>query len=54
MQEKNRENICRFLDNCVWIASLKFPLLPRQYLSSRVNKLKNGLKISDITKKDFL
>ena len=31
----------------------KTKFLPREYLSSGVNVLTNGLKISDITKKDF-
>ena len=51
---KNWEKSCQFLDNCIWVGCRTFSLLPREYLSLRVNKLKNGLKISDITKKDFL
>ena len=51
---KIEKKIVSFLDDCIWIGSGTFSLLPEKYLSSDVNVLPNGLKISDITKKDFL
>ena len=36
------------------LVALKTPLTDREYLSSGVNMLTNSLKISDITKTEFL
>ena len=49
----NSENVFCFLDNCVWIGSLKLSLLRREYLSSAVNMLTNIPKILHMTKRDF-
>ena len=51
---KSSEKIFSFSDNSIWIGCGKFSLLPGKYFSSGVNVLTNGLKISDITKKNFL
>ena len=47
------EQIFSFLDNIIWIVCCKFSLLLGEYLSSEVNVLKNGFRVSDITKKDL-
>ena len=45
------ENVFSVLDNCIWIGFFKFsPFSEKEYLSSRVNVLTNGLKILDTTK----
>ena len=41
------------LDNCIWIGCFKIFLLSREYLSSGVNLLRNGIKILDTTKTDI-
>ena len=50
---KNLKKVFSFLDNCIWISSGQFSLLKRKYFSSNVNLLTSGLKVSDITKKNF-
>ena len=40
-------------DNGIWIRCSKLSLLPEKYISSGVNVLANGIKISYITKKAF-
>ena len=50
---KNWEKIFSFLDNCIWISCGNFSLLQREYLSSGINVVKNGIAISNITKKDL-
>ena len=45
--------ICCFWDKCIWIGSLRFSLLRREYLSSTVNVLINSLKILHVTKRDL-
>ena len=50
---KSGEKAISVLDNFILIGCRDFSLLQRKYFSSRVNVLANGLKISDITKKDF-
>ena len=42
-----------FLDNFILIGVGKFSILQRKYFSPGVNVLRNGLKISDISKEDF-
>ena len=49
---KTWEKTFSFLDSFIWIASHKFSQLLGKYFSSGVNVLRNGLEISDITKKD--
>ena len=51
---KSWEKIFRFLDHSIWIGYSKFSDLQRKYFSSGVNVLTNGLKILDVTNKDFL
>ena len=51
--EKNSEKVFRFWDNWMWIGSLKFSLLRREYLSSAVNVLTNSLKLLYSTKTEF-
>ena len=47
------EEIFSFLDHLFWIGCHKLSLLPGKKIPSGVNVLKNVLKISDITNKDF-
>ena len=42
-----------FLNNFITIGCRRFSLLLVKYFPSAVNMLTNGLKISDVTKKDF-
>ena len=51
--KKNREENFCFWDNCIWIGSVKLPLLSRWCFSSTVNVLTNSLRILCITKRDF-
>ena len=51
--QKNWENICRFWGKCIWICSVKFSLLRREYFSSSVSFLTNSLEILHIPKRDF-
>ena len=53
MHYKVHKKIFTFLDNCISIGYRKFSVLQRKCFSSGVNVLKNGLKVSYITKKDF-
>ena len=50
---KKLRKIFSFLDNLISIVCREFSLLQKKYFSSGVNVLTNGLKASDITKKDF-
>ena len=53
MQEKNWQKSLRLLDNSIWIDYVKLSPLRRDYLSSVVNILTNGLQILHVTKRDF-
>ena len=52
--EKSQGKIFYFIDNFTWIGSIKYSLLESEYLSTALNMLTNSLKISHITKRDFL
>ena len=52
-EQKNWEKVFFLWDNSIWIGSIKFRLLRREYLSSAVNVLTNCLKILHSTKLDF-
>ena len=41
MQEDIEKSLC-FLDICIWISCGKFSLLPREYLSSGPNVLRDS------------
>ena len=47
------ENSYCFLDNCILIACVKFPVLRREYLPSAVNVLTKCPKILHVTKGGF-
>ena len=51
--EKNSKNIFGFWDICRWKCYNKFPLWWREYLSSKVNELRNSPKILHISKRDL-
>ena len=51
---KSSEKIISFLNSLICIGCSKFSLLPGKYFSSGVNVLTNGVKISDIAKKEYL
>ena len=51
--EKNWQKCFCFLDDCLWIGSVKFSLLRKEYLSSVVNMLTDSPKILHITKRNF-
>ena len=51
--KENRDNIFRFLDNCIWKCCYRLSLLRREYLLSAVNGLTNSPKILHITQRDF-
>ena len=42
-----------FLDNSIWIGSIKLSQLGGEYLSPAVNVLRNSPKILPINKRDF-
>ena len=50
--QNNWEKSSSFRDKSIWICCVKLPLLRREYLSSAVNLLTNGLKIFQVTKRD--
>ena len=50
---EKRGKIFSLLDNWVWIGWFEVKLLSREYFSSGVNVLTNGLKILDTTKTDI-
>ena len=53
MHKKKVENVFCFWNNSIWIGCVKLSVLRREYLPSELNVLKNSLKISPFTKKDF-
>ena len=52
-EEKNWGKVFCFLDNSIWIGSVKLPVLRREYLSSAVNLSTNSPKIFHRTNLDF-
>ena len=50
---KNQEKVFYFVNNGPSSCCVKFSMFRREYLSSVVNVLKTGVKISDETKADF-
>ena len=42
-----------FWDKCIWIVSIHFSLLLREYLSLAVNVLRKGLKNFHVSKSNF-
>ena len=51
--EKKRKKVFCFLDNCIWIGSVKLSLLRREYLPFAVNVLTNSPEILHITKRNY-
>ena len=51
---KNPEKVFSFWDNCMWMGSIKLSLLGREHMSTAFILLRNSLKLSHITKRDFL
>ena len=51
---KNQENVFSFWDNSMWMGCIKFSLLGREHLSTALIVLTNLLKLSHISKRDFL
>ena len=49
----NSGKVFSFSDSFIWIGCGKLYLFERKWFSSGVNVLTNGLKISDITKKEL-
>ena len=43
-----------FWDNCMWMGVIKLSLLGREHLSTTLIVLTKSLKLSHITKRDFL
>ena len=50
---RNIEKVFCFLDNCIWIGSLKLSLLRRGYLSSATNVLTTSPNIWHVNNRDF-
>ena len=50
---KIQQKIYGFLDNLIWIGSVKFTILLREYSRSAVNVLSSSSKISDLIKNNF-
>ena len=53
-EEKNREKVFCFGDNCIWIRCVKLSLSRREYLPSALSLLGNSFEILYITKRGFL
>ena len=53
-EEKNWEKCFSFWDNCMWMGYIKLSILGREHLPTALIVLRNGLKLSHITKRDFL
>ena len=51
--QKKIEKKCFVFEICIWIVSIEFSLLIREYLSSAVNVLRKGLKNFHLSKSDF-
>ena len=51
---KKQKKVFSFWDNCMWMGCIKLSLLGREHLSTALVVLTNSLKLSHITKSDFL